>query len=167
MGRTIEFHIVRRDVDHDKGKPLCFGWEFQDDESVMDRKINREEYLFESPDWCPRCRMFYYGFYDGECTIDSLGISHSYSNPVWSSDYCIYNMGPGDDSAFTKLFRSDMMIREITRVDIICIKKELEVLGEPFRTSDKEAKEETLRVMDFIEHWLSRKDIYIIYQREI
>ena len=60
MGRCIAFYIVRNDVAHNEEKPLCFTWEFQDDEKVMDAQIKKKGFnpdsgdLYESTLWCSR-----------------------------------------------------------------------------------------------------------------
>lgn len=44
MGRTIEFYIVKKDIQHDKSRPLCFDFEFEPDEYDLKEILYEYEY---------------------------------------------------------------------------------------------------------------------------
>ena len=39
MGRSLDWYIVPRECAHDATKKFCFGWEFQDDEKVIEDQV--------------------------------------------------------------------------------------------------------------------------------
>lgn len=39
MGRSLDWYVIPKVIPHDTTKPLCFGWEFQDDEDVMEDDV--------------------------------------------------------------------------------------------------------------------------------
>lgn len=119
-------------------------------------------------DWCPRCHMFANGLYDNPAVIASKDFSHSYSNPIWHSDWHFYNMHPGKHhSDFCNRFDSDKMYREIEHSDIQGLKEDLIKYGRAYRAPDLEAIQETQQVIKFCEEHLENPEITIIYASEV
>jgi hypothetical protein len=188
MGRSINFYIVPKNIPHDTTKQLCFSWEFQDDEceieidicwklmpNVILDKAAKHKLLYENLygydidvcHWCPKCFMFANGLYSSPVLLASECISHSYSNGIWNSKWNIKDLWLGSSSSsFVNLFRNDYLYREICSDDIRIAFETIEDLGEPLRISDKEACEETLRVLNFLREWTSNENVYVILEDE-
>lgn len=122
--------------------------------------------------WCPKCCMYARGLYISnlyDCSIvkTSINIGHSYSNPIWNSKWNIKDLYIGDSMTdFCKRFESKWMYREITADEFKKTKDYIAYLGEPIRTSDKDAYNETLDIFDFIEKNLDPDNI-IIFEDEL
>ena len=188
MGRSLNFYIVPKNIPHDTTKQLCFSWEFQDDEDVVDNAIchklmqdnildtatknkllhdNLYRYDIDIGHWCPKCFMFANGLYSSPVLLASESCSHSYSNPIWNSKWNIKDLWLGScNSPFVNLFRDDYLYREICSEDIRIAFETIAELGEPLRMSDKEACEETLRVLNFLREWTSNENVYVILEDE-
>lgn len=156
MGRDVHWYVIPRTIDHDKAKPLCYNFECQPEEHEC------TEYVDATTDkWCPKCYMFVFGFYDAPGLVDTHHIAHSYSNPIWHSKWNIHSLMMGSGmTPYMKLFDPENLYREITQYDIFIAKRYLESLGEPIRSIDKEAYEETQEVMEFLEKWTTESDTY-------
>jgi hypothetical protein len=114
--------------------------------------------------WCPKCRKYINGAGFGE--IDSFSLSHSYSSSYWFSDWNIRDFFMGSDRTnFVRRFDKQQLFREICDNDIQIAYRTIEELGEPIRTSDKEAKSETLDVLEFLKKY-SNDNVHIILQDE-
>lgn len=179
MGRTLEWFVVLRDAHHEPEKELCFGWEFQDDEDVMDDQISDKtssnlaiyEVLHEEPHkskWCPKCRMFYDGLDENHLVVASMSVYHSSCS---YSNWCIEDMWLGSSSTpFAGKFRPDFGYKEVLAEDVARARRTLEELGDPMRRSDKLASDETHKVLDFLEKWLAsttrenNKHVVLMYQ---
>jgi hypothetical protein len=117
--------------------------------------------------WCPKCHMFVCGIYSSELIIKSKDIHHSYSNPIWSSKWNIQSLYLGSSNTnFTNLFRSDNMYRQIESSDVQYARRTINELGEPFRSSDKEAHEETMEILSFLDTWTQMDDVIVIMEDE-
>lgn len=184
MGRYISFYIVDKDQEHkqDNGQ-ICLGLEYQPDHkdlvdmlvchlnnhSMCDqerRNYIEYEYLCNSAKQkvCQKCKMFMVGI---QCAIvkDNLHIHHSYSNPIWDSNYSIQDMSLGSSTtSFVNLFRNNMQYYEIFESDVRRAYTYLEQLGTPKRTSDKEAYDETKHVLHFLEKWIDNGSVYVIME---
>jgi hypothetical protein len=182
MGKHISFYVIDKDNQHTKDNgTMCLDLEFQhDNDDVVDmldcrlynhapkRKIcdYDKRYQIECLNICPKCKMFMVGIHGGNIK-DSLHIHHNYSNPIWTSDYNIQDLSLGSSTTtFVKLFRNDMQYYEIFESDVKRGYAYLEQLGTPKRTSDKEAYDETMQVMRFLERWVDNDTVYIIMEEE-
>lgn len=117
--------------------------------------------------WCPKCKMFANGIYDSSLVVDSCHVQHSYSNPIWNSDWNVKDLYLGSSmSAFVKRFCNHRLYREVTSDDVDAAYIKLERLGEPLRKSDKEAHNETLSVLEFLKRWTSQPDYVVIMHDE-
>lgn len=118
--------------------------------------------------WCAKCHMFACGLYNSPLLKDSCRVSHSYSNPIWRSDWNIRDLYLGErDSSFVKLFSKDRLYYEVTNENVETGFEQIEKLGEPLRTSDKEAREETLSVLKFLQKWTLEPDVIVIMEDEL
>lgn len=148
--------LVREDYPNEKeySKAIC-------------NRINEQNNLWNSLNykdlWCPKCNMYKYGIWSCDFIINKMYIFHSYSNPIWESEWNIGKCYLGSSNTnFTRRFSKKDIIREITEEDIIHEYERIEKMGEPILTSDIEAKEETIRVLDFLERYSNREDVYLI-----
>jgi len=188
MGRSINFYVVPKNIPHDTAKQLCFSWEFQDDEREIENDICHElmpnvildkdtrytlllenlyGYDIDTSHWCPKCFMFANGLHLSPVLLASDSISHSYSNGIWNSKWNIKDLWLGSsNSPFVNLFRNDYLYREICSENVRDAFETIAELGEPLRMSDKEACEETLRVLNFLDEWISNENVYVILEDE-
>jgi hypothetical protein len=119
-------------------------------------------------DWCAKCHMFVCGIYDNPLVIAHEHIGHSYSSPYWLSEWSIKDMYLGSShDEFVRLFKPQMYYRVIDNEDVRNAIEKVDDLGEPLRTSDKEACEETMRVLYFLDEWTQKEDVYVIMEDEI
>jgi hypothetical protein len=113
---------------------------------------------------CPKCKMYKSGHFHSEFVIDEYDVSHSYSNSIWRSEWSIRNFHMGSRSTnFIRRFSNEHMYSEVSYDDINSVYKSIERLGTPIRTSDIEAKEEVIRVLEFLSKYANRDDVYIIF----
>ena len=116
---------------------------------------------------CPKCLMYKSGWFNKNVVIDSIGVSHSYSNPIWDSDWSISDIHMcSSKSNFIRRFSKKHMYAEVSDKDIEYAFRTLESLGEPIRHSDREAYDETIKVLDFLKKYSNRDDVYIIFQND-
>lgn len=159
MGRSLTFYVVNTNIPHDKSCKICIDLEYEPEQATHE--------LPKKLDWCPRCHMFANGLYDSLAVIASQYFSHSYSNPIWSSDWHFYKMRPGKvHTDFCNRFDSERMYREIGHSDIQGMKEDLIKYGKTYRKYDLEAIQETQRVIKFCEEHIS-PEITIIYASEV
>ena len=178
MGRRISFYIVDKDKEHEQDNgQLCMSLEYQPDhKDVLDMlacQLNNHsmcdieyEYICNPPkqEICAKCKMFMIGVH-GANIKDDLHIRHCYSNPIWQSDYNIQDLSLGSSrTAFINLFRNDMNYFEVFESDVRRGYAYLEQLGTPKRTSDKEAYDETKRVLQFLEKWVDDGGVHVIME---
>lgn len=188
MGRSIDFYIVPKHISHDTSKKLCFSWEFQDDEHEMETDIcwklmpntildkatrctlllnNLYGYDIDTSHWCPKCLMFANGLHSSPVLLASESCSHSYSNPIWNSKWNIKDLWLGSsNTSFVNLFRDEHLYREIFLDDVLDAFKTIEALGQPLRKSDKNACDETLRLLRFLREWTEKDDVHVILEDE-
>lgn len=209
MGRSLNWYILPKNIEHDKSKQLCLDIEYQpekddceirhklyniinpDAKKIDDRYIDtdtfkkwieesrlRDEeekklerhYLYSDDKkncWCPMCLMYINGLYDTSLVIDSFNISHSYSNPIWGSDWNVKNLYMGDSTTdFVRCFDNDQMYREISKDDVERAFKTIENTGKAIRVSDREAKEETLQVLEFLKKYMEDDNVRMIISDE-
>lgn len=117
--------------------------------------------------WCAKCSMFANGIFQNRIIIDKAHIGHSYSSPYWASSWSIRNFVLGtSQSKFVSLFKNDHMYSEVTQYYVQWAKEQLEELGDPLRQSDKEAYEETMIVINFLDKWTRNADVIVIMDDE-
>lgn len=113
--------------------------------------------------WCPKCKLYKYGIWCCDDIIDERSISHRYSNPIWDSEWNIHKCYLGSSKTnFVRRFGRDSMIREISEDDVNSEYKRIENMDEPIRPSDIEAKKETVGVLDFLQPYVKRDDVYVL-----
>lgn len=188
MGRSLNFYIVPKNIPHDTSKQLCFSWDFQNDEHEIETDIcwklmpnvildkatrytllleNVYGYDIDTSHWCPKCLMFANGLHSSSVLMASESCSHSYSNPIWNSKWNIKDLWLGSsNSPFVNLFLDEYLYREIDGNDVRIAFDTIKDLGEPLRMSDKEACEETLRVLNFLQKWTSNENVHVILEDE-
>lgn len=119
-------------------------------------------------DWCAKCHMFVRGIYDNPLVIAHEHIGHSYSSPYWWSKWNIKDMYLGSaDDEFVRLFNPQIHYGVIDNEDVRNAIEKVADLGEPLRTSDKEACEETMRVLNFLDEWTQKEDVFVIMEDEL
>jgi len=196
MGRSIRWYIFPGNLEHDKTKKICFDLEFEpekDDDTDLKIKlfnilnpdiddiddiyywkhkkdiddiwqlyIHSNEYKSIS---CEKCKTYLIGIHIN--SIDSIDISHSYSDPYWNSEWDLKHFHMGSSRTdLVRRFSNDKLYREISKKDIDETYRMIEDLGEPIRTSDKVAKIETLHVLDFLKKSSIIENMHIILQDE-
>jgi hypothetical protein len=193
MGCDLCWFVVPTVIVHDTAKPLCLGLEFEpenDDEVAgaihalrhgpdacrdayakyaKEVEAIKHESVWgeQGAEWCPACRMYARGLWDTSLVLASQHIHHSYSNPIWRSDWCIRDLYMGKSrTPFLRRFSNTHMYREVTAEDVAHARRKVEDLGEPIRTSDKDACEETLRILSFLERWTADANARVIMQDE-
>jgi hypothetical protein len=188
MGRSIDFYVIPKNIPHDTSKKLCFLWEFQDDEVEMETDIclklmpnvipdkatrckmlleNVYGYDIDTSHWCPKCLMFAKDLHLSTVLLASECCSHSYSNPIWNSKWNIKNLWLGSSNTpVVNLFRNECLYREICLDNVLDAFETIDALGEPLRTTDKNACEETLRILKFLQEWTANDDVHVILKDE-
>jgi hypothetical protein len=172
MGRSLFWFIVPREISHDTTKKLCMNLEFEPEKDEINELIYKQvhpedvidyeqspvnysaPYLYHdihSKDWCPKCKMFASGLYDSELLVRHTDVQHNNQNPIWSSDWNIKGFHLGSSTTdFVRRFDNDRMYREISKSDVEDAYDRIDRLGNCFRSSDKEAKEEAMQVLDWL-----------------
>jgi hypothetical protein len=179
MGRDLEWHVIKVDNwTHDHTKRFCFEWDVQpDEEDVKEEvflKVNDEQVKWYTcmddhnrVNWCPVCLTYAMGLWYSPYRITGKHIAHSYSNPIWGSEWNVRNFYLGSTcTSFIRQFRQNSMYSEVRTSDVSYSHTKLHVLGEPKRTSDKEAYHETLEVLKFLEYWTSQPGVIVVFEDE-
>lgn len=74
---------------------------------------------------------------------------------LWGSEWCIQGLCLGSSSTpFIRRFRPGQLYRQVDLHEVVSAFEQIQELGEPMCTSDKEACEETIRVLNFCKKWL-------------
>ena len=108
------------------------------------------------------------GLYSSPLVIEKKNVSHSYSNPIWASDFNVKMLYLGDSSTdFARRFDRERMYREISAVDVEDAFETLERLGTCHRTSDKEAREETLEVLEMLNMYKDDPTVRMVMEDEL
>ena len=182
----MSFYAVKRNVPHEPSRLICLNWECEPSYSDLtheldehlqqkDARKKHQVYVYNleivqvNPEWCPRCAMFADGLYHSKVVADKIEFGHSYSNPIWRSDWHFYNMYPGNaHTDFVNRFEQNRLYREILQNDVDELKRGLVKCGKAYRKVDLEATDETESVVEFCERWLKQCDEYmIIYSSEL
>ncbi len=117
--------------------------------------------------WCSKCSMFVNGVFQQDILIDEAHIGHSYSSPYWRSSWSIRNFVLGTSpKRLVSRFKNDHMYSEVTQYYVQWAKDQLKELGVPLRQSDKEAYEETMTVINFLDKWTQNEDVIVIIHNE-
>lgn len=115
--------------------------------------------------WCQTCFTYFKGIYYN--SIDSIDVLHSYSNPIWRSHWNVKDLYMGSSTTgFIRRFSTERQYREIFENDVNIAFRTIEDLGLPISTSDIEAKEETLKVLNFLKKYTGMNDVRIIISDE-
>ena len=119
--------------------------------------------------WCSKCNLFMHGLFAVPFCLDTLGISHAYSNPVWSSDWNVKGLYLGTSKTeLCRRFSGDRLYREIFADDILSAAERLENEGKPIRDSDKEARTESEKVLQWCDMWLRKSEpLHVIVEDEV
>ena len=72
-----------------------------------------------------------------------------------------------DRTPFVRKFGKQHMYREIYLDDIPTVRRMMGQLGDPVRTSDSDAFEETNHALAFLDRWSARDDVVMIIADEI
>ncbi len=162
MGVDMQWLVIKRDVQHDTTKDLCFAWECQEEDSeVMDHEVLDK-------DWCPKCKLFYCGptveYYNkNPIVLDSIHVQHSCSNPVVYSPWFVVDLWLGSDSTdHARKFRYSERYREVLTKDVEFAEESIKKLGKPLAESDVEACSETLEVLEFLRKWCSDESVIVL-----
>ena len=167
--QTRFFHII-----HPTAKPINRDdYQMEMDYYVAHHNRRDEEYRVwdtckYADLWCPKCKMYKYGFWGCDYIIDKLNIHHSAGNPIWDSDWNIRQFSLGDSMTdFIRGFTTEYpMLREISEDDIARVYEIFEELGDPPIQNDIDAKEETIYVLEFLQKYAKRDDVRLIISDE-
>ena len=108
-----------------------------------------------SEHWCKWCAAFATGC-PSFVTRAEFSVSHSYSNPIWSSQFHFFNMHPGSlYSDMANRFVNGRCYKEIAERDVADLESDLERRGTAYCTQDREALDETRRFIAFARSWLA------------
>lgn len=154
MGKCLTFYVFLRQDKHDNTR-VCFNLSYQPE------KYSLGDY--DEEDVCNRCLLYIGALYSGGW-LDKFEIIHSYSNEIWSSKWNIANFYIGDSNTdfIHRFSSSECMYREISNTDVNYLSLRIEKIGNPYTKIDKEAKEETLRVLNFLMKYNDDKYILLI-----
>ena len=195
--KTLTHDASKQTLTHDASKPMCMHLEFEpekDDKSdllyahfypvdddrkdeydIHERRIRCKDLEYScledrKKEWCSLCHLYMSGeLYDSKLVLDKYNVQHSNSNPIWDSDWNIkgFYMGSSTTPFLRKFDQRRHMYREINADDVVHVVRRVECLGDPVRTSDKLALEETMRVLQFLNQWVERDDVMMIMQDEL
>lgn len=133
---------------------------------IQDNTTNYKK--IENKDWCRRCAMFAGGINGSTLVVESIYFEHSNSNPIWDSNWHLYNMQIGNGlTDFCNRFGPRYMYREISQTDVDHMKKQVNNFGTIYREIDKAAEHEIEMVIAFCEKWVDSPDVVVIYQFEL
>jgi hypothetical protein len=193
MGRSLCWYVVKLPKEHDKTLPICLDLEFEPEKNDYEIKLqlyqiihpeitdisynikNYKEiselwhsYKYNKKEmWCSKCKFFNNCIDDSDIVIDKLDIQHSYSNPIWTSEWCVRGLWLGSSSTdLMRRFSKEHLYREIKNEDVKRAYKKIEELGDPIRRCDVEAKEETMNVLEFLKKYMDREDVHLIMKDE-
>ena len=165
--------IYERVKDPNDKEDLCSGMEYFKNLKKQQEKKSEVLYNYmyedgaEKSHWCPVCFLYATGIYGSSLIIAEDSVNHSYSNPIWDSRWNIKDQWIGSsNSSFVRKFRDDSMYREVTSYDVERALEILDELGTPLRHSDKEACEETTRILQFMKYWTEKDDVIVVLQDE-
>ena len=184
MGRDCYFYLIDESQSHDRSK-TCLNWEYQPgDEGQRDLYTamtgfdednafcNKFEETYEKfrDNLCPKCHWFFCRFEPNSYVKQELNIHHCYSNKILFSKFYVENLVIGSDNDNYDV--SDGPVREITLDDVCEAQADLSQCKILLRSKDREAHEESSRVLDTLKSWfLTASDNQIarplvIYQGE-
>lgn len=200
MGHDLYWYIIPKDLKHEKtlvcidldhepdelGEDTCFCRlyeafkpdnpnhdnyaEFRKEVNKIRSKIYNLEKEFCNR-LCPLCRMYINGIYWSGMHVDGYEVGHSYSNPVWDSDWNIMHLMAyvGDCSSdFARRWQNtNVTVKELFASDVEECFARVKELGEPKGEIDKEAREETMRVLEFLREWAKDDAVHIMYVDEL
>ena len=191
MGKDIHFYCIDLDYPHEPNK-ICAKWEYQPEEDDkycdlldlldatahmdQDNKLelkhkfdidyNKVWDAFDNKKICPRCAWFFQGGCGTPMILEGHHIQHGNSNPISRSDWFIDKLMVCIGTK-AREYDSGHGCRDRLREDVIdSIKQQLEDLGTPIRTSDKEAYEESIRAVSWLEQCFEKyqsKNIDVLY----
>ena len=116
--------------------------------------------------WCSKCFRNINGLFES-LVIDSMDISHPYSNNIWWSKWNVKELYLGSETYYTKTLGHDYNYREITKEDIQEAYKKTDGLGNiGMLCYDIEAKDECLRVLDFLSKYADDNSVRMIIEEE-
>lgn len=119
-------------------------------------------------EWCPKCDMFAKGLYESPLIVSDMHIGHSYSNQYWWSKWNIKDLYMGSSQTpFVNLFRNENTYREIEHEEVERAIEQMNELGTPLRTSDIEACDETMEVLEWLKIWTADEKYIVIMDDEI
>ena len=114
MGRDISWYVFPKVCEHDTSKPLCLNIEFEPESDEKNELIYYHfhpehdyttkyenniqtdirniafDYMYseeKKDEWCPLCKLYMTGVYNSPLVLAHHHIRHSYSNPIWNSDW--------------------------------------------------------------------------------
>jgi hypothetical protein len=190
MGRDIYWYAMQKTYEHDPSKSICIDLEYElehctdvynkiydkyhtdESEDLFLKHINKdklgESYYWELTNkWCPKCHLYVHGLFHSPLLIDEHHIQHSYSNPIWSSDWNVRDTYMGSSRTdFIRHFSKDRLYREITIAEFEDVVERYNKIGKPIRDSDREAFEEAQDVFEFIRKWIYKDDVRVVISDE-
>lgn len=162
---TTLFYVIPKKLDHERNK-ICYKWEYEPDTYEIDNLDKKEENKrLNISNWCPTCYMWKNGLSTFYPVVGFNKYVYDENEPVRESRYNIRNMGIGNRfTKYIELWNINRNYYEIRESDLEYVKREIERLGEPKRISDIKAKEETDKIIAFLNKWLHSGCFTIVYE---
>jgi hypothetical protein len=136
-------------------------------EILKKNKKLMSEYFKNKDLWCSKCFRNINGYHFDSITVDCFDIGHSYSNRIWWSNWNIKDFYLGSETYYTRTLRNDYIYREITKKDIQDAYEKLDRLGDKdMLYFDIEAKEESIRVLEFLSKYADDNNVRMIIEDE-
>ena len=189
MGKDVSFKCIDVNFPHSDNR-ICMEWDYEPEKDdkylqIID-KLNPEfqncmdrffkttiDYnlvwdAFKDQKICDRCTWFFQSGNKTPMLLGSCNIHHAYSNPVLSSDWFIDSFMYCEkareyDQSYGGCYRVDLD-------DVKEIRERVDFLGKPIRVSDREAREETIEALDWVESIFEQhkdKKIEVLYFGEL
>ena len=137
--------------------------------------------IVNNPDWCPWCALFADGYgsalQESALTKATIHFSHSYSNPIWDSQWNFRRMWwqvkssshvSSDYRAFVNRFEGNDTMYELSHDDVAAMRQATCGIDNArlMVMPDMEALVETRAMLEFCEQWLGEPDTRVIYEAD-
>lgn len=172
MGRDLHWYAIPTGLNHsdDGGLKICLSLEgYQVVTRVVSERMPQDEYEeYDVEKCCAKCLLFTGQFRENPLVIGSAHVGHSYSNPLWWSRWCIYNIICKTKTEFALHFPATPLLYEITLEDLKLTEGILEDLGLPTQESENDiaALDESIYVLQFIRSSLGIPNTRVLYKSE-
>ena len=176
MGRDLFWYTIPDTLEHTRDEEIvCLSLE-SNGYDVVSRDIcesfPQDEFGdYEVEKCCAKCLLFLGDLRLSPLVTAFTHVGYSYSNPLWTSKWNIYNILSKSKTEFTQQFKANPLLFEITLDDLVNTETKLKAMGEPSGPGeagryDTEAYEESMRVLAFIRSSLDQAGVRVLYKGE-